>query len=326
MMNKAKWLSPSHKRRMASMKALRFNVWLVVANERIKGKEEGWHWDDFFLHRHEWAPADFSWGGYEWIRSPQSLKCIRQMKRGDIIVAYQAGEGIVGLCATATGGYEEVPASGDINTFDIAPEPAIRLKNPVPLKKLKSDPRTCSLFRQLQGSVFLATQFWEALKEHILEENPNIFQEVSNFELAVLELRMSEEPQKDVYALMATEREPKYVWRGRVYRRNGERSAWLRKLYDFKCQICGAQFPMPDGRMAIDVHYLRPLQRFGPKADHPGNMLVLCPNHHLQVEIAEEVSVNWVEKWIKIDGAVKRLRIHRLHSHLASLFQCQLQR
>ncbi|MFA0753483.1 MAG: hypothetical protein IMHGJWDQ_001808, partial [Candidatus Fervidibacter sp.] len=56
-------------------------VWLVVASERIKGKPDGWHWDDFFHRRHEWAPADFSWGGYEWIRSPLSLKCIREMKR-----------------------------------------------------------------------------------------------------------------------------------------------------------------------------------------------------------------------------------------------------
>jgi len=97
------------------------NVWLVVASERIKGKQEGWHWDDFFLRRHEWSPAEFSWGGYEWIRSPLSLKCIREMKRGDIVVAYQAGEGIVGLCALASDGYEEVPGSGDLNTFDLAP-------------------------------------------------------------------------------------------------------------------------------------------------------------------------------------------------------------
>lgn len=293
------------------------NVWLVVASERIKGKPEGWHWDDFFLRRHEWAPAEFSWGGYEWIRSPLSLKCIREMKRGDIVVAYQAGEGILGLCALASDGYEEVPGSGDINTFDLASEPALRLDKPVPLSQLKDDSQTEPLFRQLQGSVFRATEFWDALKRHIVSVNPHLVEAVARFEREAEKLRQTRGEEKDVWRKMAEERAPTYRWRGRTYKRKGEQSAWLRKLYDFRCQICGAQFPTPDGRMVIEVHYLRPLSVVGPTGDHPGNMLVLCPNHHLQIELSEEVKVDWDGRAIRFNGVKKRLKIHPLHAQLA---------
>lgn len=294
-----------------------FNVWLVVANERISGKEEGWHWDDFFLHRSEWAPSEFSWGGYEWIRSPLSLKCIREMKRGDIVVAYQAGEGILGLCALASGGYEEVPGSGDVNTFDLAPEPALRLKKPVPLSQLKSDDKTAPLFKQLQGSVFKATDFWEALKAHILTINPHLDDALKRFERATQNLRRTIGEEKDIWRKMEIERSKFYMWRKRLYRRNGERSAWLRKLYDFKCQICHAQFPMPDGRMLIDVHYIKPLTAIGPSGDHPGNMLVLCPNHHIQLELSQDVSVDWDSQTIKVDGVQYKLTVDPLHAQLA---------
>jgi len=293
------------------------NVWLVVASERIKGKQEGWHWDEFFLRRQEWSPADFSWGGYEWIRSPLSLKCIREMKRGDIVVAYQAGEGIIGLCALASDGYEEVPGSGDLNTFDLAPEPALRLDNPVPLARLKSDPEVAPLFRQLQGSVFKATEFWQGIRNHILTVNPHLSDALRRFESDVAKLRATRGEEKDIWRKMAEERSSTYQWRGRTYRRKGEQSAWLRKLYDFRCQICGAQFPTPDGRMVIEVHYIRPLSVIGPIGDHPANMLVLCPNHHLQIELSEEVKVDWERHEIRFDGIKRRLRVHPTHAKLA---------
>lgn len=293
------------------------NVWLVVASERIKGKHEGWHWDEFFLRRHQWAPEDFSWGGYEWIRSPLSLKCIRKMRRGDIVVAYQAGEGIIGLCALSSDGYEEVPGSGDLNTFDLAPEPAIRLDNPVPLVQLKNSPEVAPLFKQLQGSVFEATQFWQGVRKQILIANPHLTDKLKQFEKAVEKLKATKGEEKDAWKKMAEERAPTYWWRKRVYRRKGEQSAWLRQLYDFKCQICGAHFPTPDGRMVIEVHYIRPLSIVGPSGDHPANMLVLCPNHHLQLELSEEVRVDWDKREVRFDGMKRRLKVHPLHAKLA---------
>lgn len=297
------------------------NVWLVVASERIKGKEEGWHWDDFFLRRKEWAPSEFSWGGYDWIRSPLSLKCIREMKLGEIIVSYQAGEGIIGLCALASGGYEEVPGSGDINTFDLAPEPALRLDNPVELLRLKADQKVSPLFRQLQGSVFKATEFWQGLKSHILAVNPHLADALQRFERDTAKLRTSRHEEKDVWLKMAKERAATYKWRGRTYRRKGEQSAWLRKIYDFRCQICGAQFPMPDGRMVIEVHYIRSLTQHGPNADHPSNMLVLCPNHHFQIELSDVVRVDWEGKRIRFNGKWKRLRVRPTHERMAKVLR-----
>ncbi len=297
------------------------SVWLVVASERIKGKPEGWHWDDFFLRRHEWAPVDFSWGGYEWIRSPLSLKCIQRMKRGDLVVAYQAGEGILGLCVLASDGYEEVPGSGDRNTFDLAPEPALRLTTPVPLARLKSESQTAPLFRQLQGSVFDATPYWLALRHQILALNPHLKGDLERLEKAAERLRRSRGEEKDVWQKMAEERALTYRWRGRTYRRKGEQSAWLRQLYNFRCQLCKAQFPTPDGRLVIEVHYLHPLSVIGPAGDHPGNMLVICPNHHLQLELSEQVRVDWINKRIRINGQQRRLWVHALHAQLAQNWQ-----
>lgn len=296
------------------------NVWLVVASERVKGKPEGWHWDDFFLHRQKWPPAEFSWGGYEWIRSPLSLKYIREMRRGDIVVAYQAGEGVLGLCALSSGGYEEVPGTGDLNTFDLAPEPALRLENPVPLSLLKGDPQIAPLFKQLNGSVFKATDFWQGIRKLILTVNPHLDKTLRQFERNVEKLRATRGEEKDIWRKMAEERAPTYRWRGRVYRRKGEQSAWLRRIYDFRCQICGAQFPTPDGRMVIEVHYLHPLSVTGPSGDHPANMLVLCPNHHLQLELSERVKVDWERKEIHFDGIKRRLKIHPTHAQSAKLW------
>ncbi len=247
------------------------------------------------------------------------------MKRGDIVVAYQAGEGILGLCALASDGYEEVPGSGDVNTFDLAPEPALRLDNPVPLSQLKSDPQTTPLFRQLQGSVFEATPYWQALRQHILLQNPHLAEALRRFEKEVASLRKRRGIVKDVWQKMAEERAPTYEWRGRLYRRRGEQSAWLRQLYDFRCQLCGAQFPTPDGRMVIEVHYLVPLSSLGPQGDHPGNMLVLCPNHHLLLELSERVRVDWEQRRLFVNGQQKKLRVHPLHAQLARAWQTEQQ-
>ena len=68
--------------------------------------------------------------------------------------------------------------------------------------------------------------------------------------------------------------------------------------------------------MVIEVHYLRPLSVIGPVGDHPANMLVLCPNHHLQIELSEEVKVDWERHEIRFDGIKRRLRVHPIHAKL----------
>jgi hypothetical protein len=46
-------------------------------------------------------------------------------------------------------------------------------------------------------------------------------------------------------------------------------------------------------------------------------MLVLCPNHHLQIELSEEVRVDWERREIRFNGAKRRLKVHPAHAKLA---------
>jgi putative restriction endonuclease len=53
----------------------------------------------------------------------------------------------------------------------------------------------------------------------------------------------------------------------------------VKQLYQYCCQFCGAQLPVPGGHIAEGAH-IRPLGRphYGP--DTISNLLCLCPNHH----------------------------------------------
>jgi hypothetical protein len=54
----------------------------------------------------------------------------------------------------------------------------------------------------------------------------------------------------------------------------------LKRLYGYRCQLCGVRFPVARESYAIEVHHLRPLGADHSGIDDFGNMVVLCPNHH----------------------------------------------
>jgi predicted restriction endonuclease len=54
----------------------------------------------------------------------------------------------------------------------------------------------------------------------------------------------------------------------------------LKRLYDYKCQICGLRIELMSGSYYIEVHHVRPLGGSHKGLDTQANMLVLCPNHH----------------------------------------------
>lgn len=66
------------------------------------------------------------------------------------------------------------------------------------------------------------------------------------------------------------------------FARNTKKTQEIRKLYRDKCQVCGAVINVPGGRRYSEVHHLRPLKENGD--DSYGNMLVLCPNHHVEFD------------------------------------------
>ncbi len=69
----------------------------------------------------------------------------------------------------------------------------------------------------------------------------------------------------------------------------------LKELYDFRCQFpgCGVRIPKRDGGFYVEVAHIQPLRKGGRSV--LGNLLVLCPNHHKEIdygdlEIAEQTA------------------------------------
>ena len=67
------------------------------------------------------------------------------------------------------------------------------------------------------------------------------------------------------------------------YFRDPRKSALLKELYDYKCQICGVTIFDPDGRPYAETHHITPRAEGGE--DEISNMLVLCPNDHKRFEL-----------------------------------------
>lgn len=58
----------------------------------------------------------------------------------------------------------------------------------------------------------------------------------------------------------------------------------LKKIYDYKCQICNFEILISQNKKYSEVHHVWPLGEGG--MDNIDNMLVLCPNHHIQFDYA----------------------------------------
>lgn len=63
------------------------------------------------------------------------------------------------------------------------------------------------------------------------------------------------------------------------FARNTEKTRRIRKMYRDKCQVCGIAIDVPGSERYSEVHHLHPLKEEGD--DNYGNMVVLCPNHHV---------------------------------------------
>lgn len=62
--------------------------------------------------------------------------------------------------------------------------------------------------------------------------------------------------------------------------RNSAVGQRVKHLHDFRCQVCGEQLVTGAGPY-IEAAHIRPLGRPHDGPDHEGNILVLCPNHHV---------------------------------------------
>lgn len=62
--------------------------------------------------------------------------------------------------------------------------------------------------------------------------------------------------------------------------RNSESVLDLKEAYDYRCQLCGNRRFRDDNRPYAEGHHVRPLSPPYDGPDVPGNVLILCSNHH----------------------------------------------
>lgn len=78
------------------------------------------------------------------------------MRIGDVVIAYQAREGVSGLARLASDGYQ-TRSGGAYDLFDLASRPIVSLRQPPPLEVIRKLPHADSSFefvRMLRGTVF----------------------------------------------------------------------------------------------------------------------------------------------------------------------------
>jgi hypothetical protein len=66
--------------------------------------------------------------------------------------------------------------------------------------------------------------------------------------------------------------------------RDRRKAAALKAHYGNACAICGVRLQVGEGRFYSEAAHIRPLGRPYDGPDKASNMLVLCPNHHLQFD------------------------------------------
>jgi hypothetical protein len=62
--------------------------------------------------------------------------------------------------------------------------------------------------------------------------------------------------------------------------RDTEISLEIKKLYGYRCQVCGKRLEVEPGLFYAEAHHLKPLGGEHKGPDVRGNLLCLCPNHH----------------------------------------------
>jgi len=69
-----------------------------------------------------------------------------------------------------------------------------------------------------------------------------------------------------------------------IQKSNRKKAAALKLHYDNKCMFCGIKLQVAEGRYYSEAAHIKPLGKPHDGPDKIGNMLVLCPNHHLQFD------------------------------------------
>ncbi|WP_111709153.1 YDG/SRA domain-containing protein [Lutibacter citreus] len=91
--------------------------------------------------------------------------------------------------------------------------------------------------------------------------------------------------------------------------RDTKLSKEIKKLYNYECQICGTTISVRGARYAEAAH-IKPLGKPHNGNDQPGNLICLCPNHHVMFD----KGVFAIENDLSLVGIEGSLSLHKNHT------------
>jgi len=91
--------------------------------------------------------------------------------------------------------------------------------------------------------------------------------------------------------------------------RDNKLSRKIKRLYNYTCQVCGIRIDL-NGVGYAEAAHIKPLGRPHNGSDDPGNLLCLCPNHHVMFD-KKCFTINPDFSLVGING---KLHIHKSHN------------
>jgi len=90
----------------------------------------------------------------------------------------------------------------------------------------------------------------------------------------------------------------------------------LKRLHNHRCQICGKTVKLQSG-LYSEAHHIKPLSKEHNGSDTADNILIVCPNHHVQCDYgAIKLDIDKL-----IDADKHKINITYIHYHNEYIYQ-----
>lgn len=255
--------------------------WVNASNHST----QPWHWRKFFLKPK--PKQGYEYGGTNWIKSSTSHNRINNMRKGDIVIAFQTGEGIVGLALLASNGYQS-ERGGNYDNFKLSSSPTVWLNHLIPYSQIKKLPNASNHIEFAggvkQGTVFTVDQIgFDKIIELVLKANPDQRKEISVFFRTHGSFQSAPPSPLEQRGELKTTYRVLFTRKGVVRDSKVVRS--LKARYQDTCQVCGRIIELPNHKRYAEVHHLRPLGKPYNGKDGEPNIVVVCPLHHAMLDL-----------------------------------------
>lgn len=142
--------------------------------------------------------------------------------------------------------------------------------------------------------------FWQHIRYYEEIQNTTVWKDRALYEKYRNELDiLNDQEQEELSNIVQDDRDkmieelknlkatdPKYITvQTKQYLRDNKTVVQLKKIHDYRCQMCGIRIPKADGTFYIEAAHITAKKDKGPEL--PNNLLILCPNHHKEFDLGE---------------------------------------